>query len=136
MNSKYYFVSIEDDVNVSETDIDYILQWNYAKHIWFNGENIFILHLQERISTLKGLNSVTKIRASVSAKTYKKLRLNAFVDALGSLRRFSFYREKSITIDQFNEFKKNLILPARWKCLDEDDNSYECKRKRKCESFY
>lgn len=136
VNFKSYFLVFEDDVKFSDTEIDSILQWNYATRLWISADNVIALQLQERISQLAGLKRMNQMTISVSADTYEKLRLKAFVDALETLKTVYFVRARSMTVDQFNEFKKSQTLPARWRCTAYEDFLYICNGKGGKKSIY
>lgn len=126
---KYYVIINEVDANVSDTDIDYILQWNDAKELAIVGGSLLPLQLQERISTTNVLKSLTKFEASIAKQTYKQLRLVPFLNAFESLNEIFFQSHDSITTAEYKEFLKLQTIPKNWVCRRNPGDSIICLKR-------
>lgn len=122
-----YYMGFLKDVEVGIEDVDYIFHWTSAKKLYIFGENVVAFKLQQRLAKLRELKHLEDIYFDVSYKTYMKLRVKPFVDALHSLKTF-YFRALEITEGQFDMFVKSQTVPVGWKCVVVDKVEYHCKK--------
>lgn len=123
-----YTLQIKKNVKVDKEEINRIFQWTQAKSLEITDENVVAFELQKRSNKLKALNKLEQVYFDISYRTYMKLRVKTFVDALKALKRITF-RAQAITKGQFGMFVKSQTVPNGWTCKSEIVSIYACTKK-------
>lgn len=137
-NYELYMLKVSKDVKVVKEDINAICQWTTAKYLEIAGDNMIAFELQQRGNQLKELSQLQEISIDFSYRTYMKLRVKSFVDALKSLHKITF-NTQSISKGRFDMFVKSQTVPVGWKCKTAavallstsgviESHSYECTK--------
>lgn len=86
-----YYVAFYDKAEVTDADLDCMLQWKNAVRLTISDHSNVAFRLSQRLEELKQLKRLEYISLDVPAKSYTKLSTKPFLEELKSLNFLAFY---------------------------------------------
>lgn len=121
-----YKLSFAHDMDVCMKNIEYILQLTNATKLSITENSGAAFEMQKRPNRLKNLAKLEVIDLSIAEAVYMRLRIQPFIDALGSLKT-AIFTAYSISAEQFDVFVKSQTIPSGWKCV-QAKAQYHCTK--------
>lgn len=109
-----YYVAFYDKAEVTDADLDAILQWKNAIRLTITDNSNVAYRLSQRLDELKQLEHLENISLDVPAKFYTKLSTKPFLEGLKSLNLLGFYGP-NVERNQFIAFLANQEPVEGWK---------------------
>lgn len=108
-----YSIVSDVSVNVTEAELDYIVQWKNAQRLHILDRSDVGYGLLQRIYHLKELKYLSNLTVNVQRKSYKLFTVKTFLTQLESLKQAMFVA-RELNRYEFKEFVKRLPNVQDW----------------------
>lgn len=108
-----YFITADAKVEITDAEIDYIVQWKDAVRLNIFDHRDVAFGLFERIDKFKELKQLKSLVLKVQQSTYKQFLVKPFLQQLESLVSASF-KATALKRKEFKEFVKNQDEVTDW----------------------
>lgn len=110
---KEYQIMSVNTAKITETDLDYILQWNSAVRLDISDRSDIAITLSNRVGELKAMTNLKILSLNIHHDSYGKLRVKPFLNELQSVQYVNILAG-SLTNTEFQDFLKNQETFNRW----------------------
>lgn len=100
-------------VEITEADMDYILQWRQATSLIVYDQSDFIYKLSQRIDEFKEFKDLKSFSFDLQLESYEKFKLQSILNGPQSLESVNIYRS-SLRPNEFSEFVQKNKYVFKW----------------------